>query len=114
RLGHRVGVLVRVQPHRHVQLRGAVRAQPAQIVPQRQVVKAGHCDSASENRAWTASPCAGRSSTFANVTTCAATSCSAALSYSTTWMRRRKVNTDRPEECRAQPPVGSTWLDPAQ
>ena len=35
-------------------------------------------------------------------------------SYSIRWMPRRNDCTDRPDECRAQPPVGRTWLEPAQ
>jgi hypothetical protein len=42
RLGHRVGVLVGVQPHGHVELRRPVRRQPAQVVADRQVVEGGH------------------------------------------------------------------------
>jgi len=62
----------------------------------------------------TAAACAGRSSAPASASMCPATSASACWSYSTTWIPRRNDCTDRPLECRAQPPVGSTWLEPAQ
>src|SRR5207248_1135194 len=116
------------------ELRRAVRRRAAQVVPQRQVVQGDRrravgpvverrfVYAASEtvrherasNRAVTAWPWAGRSSAVDSATTCPATSFSAASVYSTTWMPRRKVCTLSPEECRAQPAVGSTWLEPAQ
>ena len=65
---------------------------------------------AHRRRAW-----AGRSSASARASTCARDlGAGACWSYSTTWMPRRNDCTDRPLEWRAQPPVGSTWLEPAQ
>ena len=43
-----------------------------------------------------------------------AASASAAAEHSTTWMPRMKASTESPAVCRAVPPVGSTWLDPAR
>src|SRR5690606_30853333 len=102
-----------------------VGAAAAQVLAQGQVVEGDPAadDVATErvlhrrhrtNLAVTASPWAGRSSAAASETTCSATSRSASSVYSTTWTPLRNVCTDRPAGCRAQPPVGSTWLEPAQ
>lgn len=78
-VGQRVGVLVGVQPDGDVELRGAVGRPAAQFVPDGEVVDAGHLlwGTFHPNRAFTAAPCAGRSSASARVTTWWATSASA-------------------------------------
>ncbi len=111
-VGHRVGVLVGVEPDRR--RRAAARrtgVMPAQFVAERQVVE----------RVTRGEPRRHRLAVRGQVLRVgqgrprgSATSRSASSSYSTTWTPRRNVCTDRPEECRAQPPVGSTWLEPAQ
>lgn len=87
RLRQRVRVLVGVQPHGYVELRGPVRGLSAQLVPDRKVVDAGgrargvavrHCCGTSPpNLALSAAPWAGRSSASARVTTWWVTSASA-------------------------------------
>src|SRR5262249_35462350 len=106
--------LVGVEPVWHLQLRRAVGRAAPQVLPQRQVLEPDLVADHEPNLAVTAWPCAGRSSALASATTLPATARSASSVYSTTWMPRRNVCTDRPEECRAQPPVGSAWLEPAQ
>ena len=44
----------------------------------------------------------------------AATCWRASWEYSISCTPRRNVCVDSPDECRAHPPVGRTWLDPAQ
>jgi len=65
-------------------------------------------------RARTASTWAARSSAPPRASTCGATAARASRSYSTTCTLRRKDCTDNPPVCRAVPPVGSTWLEPAR
>ena len=86
-LRHRVGVLVGVEPHRHVELRRAVRRAAAQVGTQQALdlrrrprLALGHRGTSSPKRAVTASPCAGRSSACASVTTWRATPRSAGSS----------------------------------
>ena len=84
RLRHVVGRLVRVERDGHVELRRAVRALASQVFAQqlrdRGFAHAGafsvpaSASSRRSKRAVTASPCAGRSSAFASVTTTSATS----------------------------------------
>src|SRR5581483_9839356 len=78
----RVRILVGVQPYWDVELRRAVRHLATEVVTQGQIVQrdtfAGRHDS---NLLRTASPCAGRSSAFANVMTWPETSFNAASVY---------------------------------
>src|SRR5690606_15698348 len=112
RFRRRERVLVDVQAHRNVELRGPVRLDATQLLADRQLAHAS-LPWPGVNRAATAAPWAGRSSASASAWTCGATSRNAGSSYSTTCTPRRNDWTDSPEVCRALPPVGSTWLEPA-